>query len=53
MNWQEWIVGAVFFWALWTLFRVLWPKKDAGCATGDCACGPNEVKSKSRFSFNK
>ncbi|NVK05240.1 MAG: hypothetical protein HWD92_10470 [Flavobacteriia bacterium] len=51
MDWQTYIVGVVFFWAIWTIFRVLVPKKGkVGCASGDCACGP-EVKKKSAFTF--
>lgn len=55
MNWQELVVGAIFFWAVWTIVRVFVPrKKSAGCASGDCACGPEvNMKKSNRFSLNR
>lgn len=45
MDWQAWIVALIFAWAVYTVYRTLIPKKgSAGCASGDCACGPAEPK---------
>ncbi len=51
MDWQNWVVGGIFLWAVFTVVKVFWPKKQAGCSSGDCACGPEEIKPKKKISL--
>lgn len=46
MDWQIIVVSLIVVWAVYTLYRHFAPKKGAGCASGDCGCGPETSISK-------
>lgn len=42
---QEIIVGLLFIWAMYTLYRIMFPaQNESSCAGGNCACPSKDVR---------
>lgn len=51
MNWQGAVVALVFAWAVWQLYRILFPAKGSrkNCGSSGAACGCEEPEKPRRL----